>query len=121
MSKLPEKIVLKDNDLFNLYPHGLPKNINTKPFELNNCINAFNSEGDRLSPKRISKSKQIEDLEKVYKNPLHGSYLMCISGYPDDSYAKMLAALLMYRAFSISKTPPKWRNIYLGFDNPIVK
>jgi hypothetical protein len=118
------KVSLSKSDISSLYYHGLPKNLEySKPFNLEDQVHTFISEGERLSPKRFSRVKQMDFLEKVYNNPYFGPYVFCISGYPNDTYAKMLAALLMCKAFSISKNKscPKWQNVYLGFDNPTLR
>lgn len=119
------KIEITD-DYKKLFMYGLPKNLlGSKPFELDDFVDTFNSSGDRLKNKRISKSKQIETFSKISKDVLYAPYLFCVSGFPTDTQAKMLAAYLMYKAFKETKakklTPPRWHNIYLGFDNPILK
>lgn len=121
---MKDTIKLDGNELKKLYYYGLPKNLSQcKPFDIDDHVFTFMSEGERLNPKRFAKKKQIDFLEKVYKNPFFAPYLFFISGYPNDSQAKMLAALLMCRAHKLSKgkTLPRWQNIYLGFDNPALK
>lgn len=46
----------------------------------------------------ISVKKQINGIQKVMDNPLHGNYTMAIGSYPSDVRAKVLAANFMNRA-----------------------
>ncbi len=101
MSKLPEEISITESLARNLYSNGLPKNISSnKPFILEDMVRPFTSESERMQPKRIGKATQLDFLEKIYEDPFFNPYTFCISGYPNDVNAKMLAALLMSRAYS---------------------
>lgn len=105
---------------------GLPKNLSAnKPFELEPLLGTFLSEGGKFKDKRYSKKKQVDFLNRVFDNPFFGPYTFCIAGAPHDMQAKMLAALIMYRAFrkhsDRMKTLPRWETIYSGFENTAMR
>jgi len=78
---------------------GVPKNIfSFKPYLLDNALTSFTSEVDGLKPKRISANTQGEYLDKIFANPYHSHYVLCIAGKPNDNLAKQLAAVILNRA-----------------------
>ncbi len=90
LSKIEHRTLLKS---------GVPRNIfGLKPFLLDSAITPFTSEVNELKPKRISTSKQFDDLKKVLLNPFHSAYRLCITGKPNDNMAKMLAAVILNKA-----------------------
>lgn len=118
---------------------GLPKAVWTyQPFRLKDKVSSFTSQVEGLRDKRIEKSKQIESIVKLSKEPFLGNYVTCISGMPHDIHAKLLAAYIMMKATQIQmntdekrepklakflkdKGYPVWHNLYGGFDNPLLK
>ena len=77
--------------------------------------------------RKVSTSRQVKNFEKMWENPLWGSYLFVISSYPTDIRAKNVALAVMAKAMDqfyrkkrenkvlIKRTPPVWHNVMSGF------
>ena len=77
-----------------------------------------------MRTKRISVAKQISAIEKLLENPLHGNYVLGISGWPSDLRAKQIAIQLMAYAITVqqktknkvisSRSLPLWYRVLGG-------
>ena len=77
--------------------------------------------------RKLTTQRQLRNFEKLYDNPLRGSYLFVISSYPTDLRAKNVALSIMARAMDhfykkkrenralLRRTPPVWHNVMGGF------
>ena len=77
--------------------------------------------------RKVTTQRQIKNFEKMWDNPLWGSYLFVISSFPTDIRAKHVALSVMARAMDqyykkkrdnkvlIKRTPPIWHNVMGGF------
>lgn len=76
--------------------------------------------------KSISVKKQIASLDALLAHPLKGNGITCISSYPSDTRAKLLAANIVDRAIELQikgavrgKAYPLWHRLYGGFNDPL--
>jgi hypothetical protein len=77
--------------------------------------------------RKVSTQRQLKNFEKMWDNPLWGSYLFVISSFPTDIRAKHVALSVMAKAMDqfyrkkrdnknlIKRTPPVWHNVMGGF------
>lgn len=80
----------------------------------------------RVQQKNVGTGKQFKILEKVFENPLRGHYVLGISSFPSDQWAKYLAIELMHRAFKQWQhkhrpgvQPPMWHRVFGGLGDPL--
>jgi len=74
----------------------------------------------------ISVKKQINGIDRVLQNPLHGSYTMAIGSYPSDVRAKILAVNFMNRAIDAQiggshrgRAYPLWHRLMGNYQDPL--
>lgn len=73
--------------------------------------------------KTISIKRQASTIARLLENPLHGAPTICISSYPTDLRAKLLACQIMNAAIDQHNsrtrkhghTLPKWYKVYGGY------
>lgn len=128
----PKKREAKDDDLVNdldlptkieVRNHGQIANIvpghvwRTKAFKWQPL--AFATESEQLNSKFVESGTQDKSLAMFLKNP-RTPMIYGISGNPDDSKAKYLAAFLVAAHMKTLGTDanPVWAPMYGGFDNP---
>ena len=81
-------------------PHSL---MMQKEFTLESSVATFLYQQDRMKPINMKARTQIEHFSEVMDDPLGKPYVYIISGRPNDSKAKNVAATLMIQA-AIAKT-----------------
>lgn len=116
-SKVPSKIEVKRHGhILNVVPGHVWR---TASFKWNPV--PFVTESEQLNSKFIEPDKQDGSLVRFLDNP-RVPMIYGISGSPDDSKAKYLAAYLVAAHIKAlgSDANPIWNPMYGGFDNPLL-
>lgn len=100
--------------------HVVPGSVwRVKPFKWNPVT--FATESEQLNHKFVEPHKQDQSLMMFLDDPLT-PMIMGISGSPDDSKAKYMAAYLVdvHMKHMKGHANPLWATVYGGFDNPYI-
>lgn len=125
-SQKKRKVLMNNGAPFTAF---LRKNQN---INLDESVTAIQCEIPGVNVRKLSVNKQLKKFEGIWDNPLWGSYVLVISSYPTDIYAKQVALSLMERATShfyqkkkqnttlLRRRPPMWHTVYGGFKDAIL-
>lgn len=99
-------------DINRLMMCGVPRQVLLTPsFNLDDFMSPIEVTVDK-KPKLIKRVDQQKFLTKILKDPLRAPYTLCISSYPTDAQAKLLAVHILTVALTIQRDVgldgPKW-------------
>ena len=101
------------------------------PFVVEDCLTRIEPKQVEWLPesfdlKSISVKKQIAALDSLLNHPLKGSGITCITSFPSDVRAKVIAANIVNRAIDQQikgavrgKAYPLWHRLYGGFNDTL--
>ena len=111
-----------------LCANSAPRRImSTRPYLLEDHVQKIeipNKKNGRDGTRFIKSDRQIELYREIYEDPFHKPYVFCVSSYPNDEMAKLLALKIMMRAavLAVKKKMsgfPVWHTVYEGFKDDL--